>query len=236
MSDPYVYPGSDVLINKFNIRAESELAQKERKWTSIRIYQIESTSIKGKFDFEHLKAIHHHIFQDIYTWAGRPRSIDMGKDLILFCPAKEIASEAQSLFSMLKLDKHLKGIKTSRFIQEAAYYLAKINQIHPFREGNGRAQREFIREPALEDGIILDWSRTNRAEMLSASVAARGLNNRKMERVMSRVMSGPAKIKETAVDIVKQQMEPEQPFKAGFTAKSNGAEIERTARDKGRER
>lgn len=236
MNDPYVYEGTEVLINKFNIRAGAALTREENYWTQARLTQLEKEPLKGDFDFEHLKAVQRHIFQDIYTWAGRPRSIDMGKDLVLFCPAKAIESEAQGLFYMLENDKHCRGIKASRFIQEAAYYLAKINQIHPFREGNGRAQREFIREPALEDGMILDWSRTNRAEMLSASVAARGLNYRKMEMVMSRVLVEPEKKQETAVDIAKRQMKQEQHQKAGFTAKSNGAEIERTARDKGRER
>ena len=159
-----------------------------------------------------------------------------GKDLMLFCLAKEIESEAQSLFSMLKLDKHLKGIKVSRFIQEAAYYLAKINQIHPFREGNGRTQREFIRELAFENGITLDWSRTNQEEMLSVSLDAMRSNYRKMEIIMSRVMVEPEKKQETAADIAKQQMEQEQHIKAGFTTKGNETEMKRTEPDKGRGR
>jgi len=55
------------------------------------------------------------------------------------------------------------------FVRRAAFYFAEINAIHPFREGNGRAQREFIRELGEEAGFSIDWSRTTQARMLAAS-------------------------------------------------------------------
>src|SRR5205807_7169831 len=61
---------------------------------------------------------------------------------------------------------------SNRFCQRAAHYLGQINALHPFREGNGRAQREFIRELAVEAGYKIAWDLVTQDEMLTASVAS----------------------------------------------------------------
>ena len=75
----YCYPGTEVLINKLNIREASDLFQAEKELTYIRLQELQENPITGEFDFSHLKAIHRYIFQDIYEWAGRPRTVEIGK-------------------------------------------------------------------------------------------------------------------------------------------------------------
>jgi cell filamentation protein len=78
-------------------------------------------------------------------------------------------SKAQS---QLAGEQYLRGNDSKGFCQRAAYYLGEINALHPFREGNGRAQREFIRELAVESGYEIAWDLVTQDEMFAASVAS----------------------------------------------------------------
>ena len=80
----YCYPGSIVLKNKLNITDVRELSGAEKELTAIRLYELQENPIKGKFDFAHLRAIHKYIFQDLYQWAGKIRTVEIGKGN-LFC-------------------------------------------------------------------------------------------------------------------------------------------------------
>lgn len=79
----YCYPNSEVLINKLNITNQKELQQAEMKITAIRLQELQKNPIKGRYDFAHLKAIHHYIFQDLYEWAGKERTVEIGKGNLL---------------------------------------------------------------------------------------------------------------------------------------------------------
>ena len=80
----YCYPNTDVLINKLGIKNAKELYEAEKRITSIEIQELSRNPLKGNFDFDHLKSIHKHIFQDIYEWAGEIRTVEIGKGN-LFC-------------------------------------------------------------------------------------------------------------------------------------------------------
>lgn len=81
MSDNiYCYPGSEVLINKLNIRDKDELFEAEKQLTFVRLQELQRNPLEGSFDFDHLKAIHRYIFQDLYDWAGQERTVEIGKD------------------------------------------------------------------------------------------------------------------------------------------------------------
>ena len=77
----YCYPASEVLINKLNIKYEKDLFNAEKELTAIRLRELQEKPIKGKYDFAHLKAIHKYIFQDIYSWAGKVRTVEIGKGI-----------------------------------------------------------------------------------------------------------------------------------------------------------
>ncbi len=169
MSDTrYCYPNSDVLINKLDIRDLDKLHVFERKLTMLRLLELMDSPINGRFDFKHLQAVHKYIFQDLYDWAGEVRTVDIAKDN-MFCNVKFIDSQAEEIFSKIKGERYLAGLDEEKFIKRLAFFFSEINALHPFREGNGRSQREFIRALALKNGYIIHFDRVTGEEMISAS-------------------------------------------------------------------
>ncbi|SFJ51894.1 Fic/DOC family protein [Thermoflavimicrobium dichotomicum] len=166
----YCYPGTSVLINLANIKEPHQLALFEVKVTGVRIAELYERPIYGQFDLEHLKQIHRYIFQDVYPFAGKIREENITKGFFTFAQAPYIEPCAQHLFMELAREKYLTRYPVEEFAKRAAYYLAEINVLHPFPEGNGRAYREFIRCLALHAGYELDWSRVDRQKVLNASI------------------------------------------------------------------
>lgn len=169
--DKYVYPGSDILINKFDCHNKAELEKLEALSTGANLAWLQLHPIRGEFDFQHLKDIHYFIFQDVYDWAGQVRTIDIGKNN-LFCRTQFIDSYADSIFSCFFMDCYECREDKSNFITALTKQYADMNALHPFREGNGRAQREFARELCMECGYVLDLTETTHQEMLDASIAS----------------------------------------------------------------
>lgn len=165
----YCYPETDILINKLNIHDDSILQEAERELTSRRLVQLAEHPINGRFDYSHLKRIHRFIFQDVYAWAGQERTVDIAKTN-MFCNVKFIDTQAEEIFGRLKQEKLLKGLEREAFIERVSYFFGEINALHPFREGNGRTQREFIRELAIRAGYDIDYSTISEQEMILASI------------------------------------------------------------------
>lgn len=183
MTDPYCYPNSRVLKNKFGIRDLDGLHEAERRLTKYRAEELLNSPINGRFDFEHLRKIHRYLFQDIYDWAGEVRKVDIAKG-DLFCRCFAIEAEAKRIFGELKNEKYLEGLSVGEFAKRLAYYLAEINALHPFREGNGRTQREFIRQLAYQNNYFLSYAGITADEMIEASVASLRLDYGPMERLI----------------------------------------------------
>ncbi|MBQ8992060.1 Fic family protein [Candidatus Saccharibacteria bacterium] len=168
MQDPYCYPNSSVLKNKLGIIDEDELYNEERNFTNLREEELLRSQILGKFDLKHLQDIHHYLFQDIYDWAGKIRTVDIAKGN-LFCKVELIRPQAEIIFNGLKSEKYLRGLGTIQFTNRLAYYLGEINALHPFREGNGRSEREFIRELAFQNGYFLSFKDITQKELIETS-------------------------------------------------------------------
>ena len=165
----YCYPGSDVLKNKLGIRNQEKLREVERKLTAIRISDLIRRPIQGSFDLAHLCMIHFYIFQDLYTWAGELRKVDISKGN-MFCRVMYLPSQSEVIFSAIQRENWLRGLDRDSFAKRIAYYCSELNALHPFREGNGRTQREFIRELALYNGYAVDYFKAEPDEMFNASV------------------------------------------------------------------
>lgn len=165
----YCYPDSDVLINKLDIRDKNELFFAEMKLTSARVQKLELNPLKGDFDFLHLKAIHKYIFQDIYEWAGEPRTVEIGKGN-LFCTVRFIDDYARSVFGKYFTQCYSARENIDDFVRVLAENYGDLNALHPFREGNGRAQREFARLVCMECGYDFDLYKSTHKEMLAASI------------------------------------------------------------------
>lgn len=166
----YCYSDTNILKNKLNIHDENRLFKAEIRLVSIRLYQLQVQPVPGSFDFKHLCSIHKHIFQDLYSWAGHPRTVDIAKGNSLFCPAWNIQGYAGDIFPQFYKD--CMGAKDSleQFVRVFSARYADLNALHPFREGNGRSQREFCRELCLKCGYLFDLTHTCRDEMLQASI------------------------------------------------------------------
>lgn len=171
MQDPYCYPGTDILKNKLDIHSDELLFEAERRLSNIREEQLLRSQIRGKFDLKHLQKIHQHLFQDIYDWAGKIRTVDIAKGN-LFCKVELIESQAEIIFDGLESEKYLRGLNIKDFTARLAYYLGEINALHPFREGNGRAEREFVRELAFQNGYFLAFKDVKKEDLIEASKAS----------------------------------------------------------------
>lgn len=169
-NDHYVDPETGVLKNKLGIRDEAELEKAEADIISARLFAMDRQPLAGEPDFAFLKALHKFMFGDIYDWAGKLRTVDLAKGGSFFASHPYIESEAQKLFAALAAEKYLAGLDKATFSQRAAYYLSEINALHPFREGNGRVQREFINQIAKRNGFEIDWSPVTPEQMLEASI------------------------------------------------------------------
>ena len=171
--DPYVYPNG-VLINLLNIQDTATLGEAETDFASVRIIQLQEESIVGDFSLKHLQAIHRFMFQDIYPWAGDCRKVDIAKNETIFLAHQEIEPAFHDMWLRLKqrdflsdLNGDLKG-----FAAEAGVALGRINHIHPFREGNGRTQREYLDGLARRARFVLEWGGVSKLAMKDACVDA----------------------------------------------------------------
>lgn len=168
-SDPYLYPGTNVLRNLRGLTDPKLLERFEARRTHRRLAELIDTPVPGGFDVAHLKAIHRYIFRDVYEWAGQFRTVNVSKGGHLFGLATFLEPALQQILAKLATEKHLVDLDAEIFANRAAYFLGELNAAHPFREGNGRTQREFIRELGVKAGHYIDWRATTVEEMTEAS-------------------------------------------------------------------
>jgi cell filamentation protein len=174
--DPHVDSSSGVLRNLKGFVDQRKLDNFERREAAIAIYDLELDPVRGNFDQAHLQAIHKRIFAQVYPWAGELRRVNITRQgSYPFALVQFLQRNLDSFFSELASEGHLKSLGVRSFVDRAGFYLGELNTLHPFREGNGRTQREFIRELALEAGHTLDWSRVSRKQVYEASALSHNL-------------------------------------------------------------
>ena len=141
VEDPYCYPQTTVLKNRAGLRTQRALTRFEMAMAAQR---ADEPLPAGRLSVRHYCAIHRHLFQDVYAWAGQFRSMRISKAGSMFCYPEHIAREMRSLFGRLKHDKYLRQLNTDEFVRRAVHFLATLNAIHPFRDANGRTQLAFV--------------------------------------------------------------------------------------------
>lgn len=167
--DPYVYPGTRVLKNKLGINNASLLDLAERRFALVRARQgIPS----GNFDLRHLKAIHHHLFQDIYDWAGDIRAVEISKGGNQFQFRQFIETGMSDVHRRLVASDFLRGLSSAEFAKSAANIIGDVNYVHPFREGNGRTQMYYLKQLTEQAGHSIDLTRIDAKGWLEASKAS----------------------------------------------------------------
>lgn len=166
----YCYANSNVLINKLDIKDNKKLQIYEAKITAAKLLSLRQKGIIGNFDTLHLNLIHKYLFEDIYPFAGKFRNENISKGLFRFAEWEYIESELNILLNKLKNEYYLNNLDKKALSEKLAFYLSELNVLHPYREGNGRTIREFIRELALKNNYILNLSRVSPKDFLNASI------------------------------------------------------------------
>ncbi len=166
----YCYPGTNILINKLDLHDSNKLFKLEKQIVLAKSYILRQNTKIHTFDKKHFIEIHHFLFCDLYPFAGKFRTENISKGEFTFASWEFIESELDRLLLELKNENFLKDLDKEHLSVRLAYYLSELNVLHPFREGNGRTIREFIRELAYKNNFILDLRKTTPKEMFDACV------------------------------------------------------------------
>lgn len=168
VEDPLCYPGTQVLRNKGDYRDAEELEDFEEAMYEIR---AQEDLPLGQLDYAHYRAIHRHFFQDVYDWAGETRQIRTSKGNSQFCYPEYIEAQMNNLLGQLAQEGHLGDlVNPDDFAERAAHYIAEINAVHPFREGNGRCQLALLAILTDNAGFTMDQDKLNPEAWMKAMI------------------------------------------------------------------
>jgi cell filamentation protein len=199
MNDPYCYPGTSVLKNKLGLRDGAALDTAERMLAQERhrqlVAKINSGEKKITLTAKGYQDLHRQIFQDVYLWAGQIRTVDIAKTH-MFCRQQFVAAQLAKRFAALKNENFLKNMTAEQFAARAAEHVAELNAIHPFREGNGRTQRLFLKALAHEAGHRLDLTRIAEEPWNHASVDSFVKGSDSMANLILNALMAPTPVSE----------------------------------------
>jgi cell filamentation protein len=150
----YTNPTTGVLRNLQNINDFDVLLFVETGAVTKRLQELYESPIKIK-GIDSLFEIHRHLFQDIYVWAGKRRMVEISKDGKQFFPTSHFDNAFRYIDQLIAEFKKIPKGNKKLLAEKLAEILDTINYLHPFREGNGRSQRELLRLLALEKGLTL---------------------------------------------------------------------------------
>ena len=188
--DPYTDPVTGVLRNKIGLRTGEELQAAEREITHAALILLKESPVPPSYDLRHLCAIHRRTFGDIYDWAGQLRTVAIAKGS-WFCLPQYIESSAVEIFHSLHEESLLRGLPRDVFTERLTYYLGEVNAVHPFREGNGRAQRALFEQLASDAGFILDWQHLDADRNVAASAAIMHGDPAPMRKMLDELLREP---------------------------------------------
>ena len=172
------YPGTTVLVNKWNIRDEAVLHQAEAMVTLTKATELEECPLCGDFDFRHYREIHRYLFSELYEWAGEIRTVNLSKKGTRFCPAEQINERAEQIFGRLQAEKLFREKEHGAFVSEIVDFYCLTNELHPFREGNGRTQRAFLTQLIRNAGHDIHFADIDGDLLMIATIqAAQGVTD-----------------------------------------------------------
>jgi cell filamentation protein len=161
--DAYFWPNSNVLKNNAGLTHAASLRSFEYEATRQRAEQLRTHPLEGRFDTAHYRAIHRHLFQDVYDWAGDYRRVEFSKGSSAFAPLQTpthtLESWGEKILGDIAAENHLKGLKKAAFVERLTHHYGELNFWHPMREGNGRATKEFLFQLAKQAGFELEFQR-----------------------------------------------------------------------------
>ena len=151
----YTDPKTGILRNLQDIEDPEVLLFVESGAVTKRLQELYVNPIKIK-GIDSLFVIHKHLFQDIYAWAGKKRIVEISKEGKQFFPTTHFDNALRYIEQLITDFKKIPKDNKKKLAEKLAEILDNVNYLHPFREGNGRTQREFLRLLAAEKGLTLN--------------------------------------------------------------------------------
>jgi cell filamentation protein len=182
--DPYCLPGTTVLRNLLDITDDKTLVQAERDLSEVAAQSIDFSP--PPYTLSYLQDIHRLLFSDLYDWAGELRTVDISKDETHFCVTHRIEPEANKLFKRLADANWFQDLDRTALIHASAELFGDLNVVHPFREGNGRAQRILFEHIIVNAGFEISWWPVEPKEWVQANIDAVGCDYAGLVRVFER--------------------------------------------------
>ena len=196
--------GTTTLKNKLGITDREQLAIAEADFTAFRLAELRTAPIRGGFDSSHLQEIHHHVYQDLYDWAGELRRVDADNR-----PASEVARSLDAVFDRLGRENHLKGHGSEEWSHRASAYIYDLGAIQPFLAGNEVALREFAAELANKNNLGLQWDtvpgNSTNDVMRQIGQSEQSANIRRM--VMLAMDTDPCSLRPTRGSVVEREID-----------------------------
>lgn len=182
--DCYCYEGSSVLINLLGISDDKELQDAELGLTELAALDIDFAP--PPYNLDYLCNIHRKVFEDIYVWAGKIRSIDISKGDTRFCNCTRIVAEANKQFQTLANANYFEDDSREELVAHLAELYVELNMTHPFREGNGRAQRILFEHIVINCGYEFSLDNVEEDEWIQANIAGVHCNYEPMKIIFNR--------------------------------------------------
>ena len=151
----YTDPKTGILRNLADITDPDVLLFFESGAVAKRIQELYEKPIKIK-GADNLLSIHRHLFQDVYSWAGEKRKVEISKAGKQFFPTTHFDNAFRFIDTLISDYKNISKEDKLQIAEKLAEILDNVNYLHPFREGNGRTQRESLRLLASEKELTLN--------------------------------------------------------------------------------
>lgn len=158
-----------VPYNKFHLNNQQEVDLIEYAFTSRRMAEMLTEHILDKwqsYDLSHLQAIHQHLFQDMYDWAGKIRTVHLNKymangQISVFASPDKIQSGWTKLAQEIAEFRTQTELSFDDKVKKLTEIFIKANHLHPFAEGNGRSLQVFMQQLARTQNVCLDYRDTH---------------------------------------------------------------------------
>ncbi|MCO5316461.1 MAG: Fic family protein [Solirubrobacterales bacterium] len=190
--DPYIDEETGELRNLLGTKTATEFRLLEPQLVFANELELDAADIPRSNDLIEVRAIHQHLFRNVYDWAGEIRVVDIKKNdekSEFFLPSTRITEASDFVFSRLANENFLKGLPPDLWVKRLAYFYDQLNYIHPFREGNGRTQRVFWSRVAADADHAIDWADATGDENDRASrIAAEQLDLTALEAMFTRIV------------------------------------------------
>ena len=188
--DRYLFPGTAVLKNKLGIRDADQLQAIEFQETALRAPDaLEYARRRGTLDEPSWRGIHRILFRNVYSGAGKLRTVELSKGGTAFAPVRAPSGYAdRHILPAFRVTATDAGSDDRKFAAALAECWGELNFLHPFREGNGRATQFFVMALAQWHGRTIDWRKVDRAAEIAAAQAAANKNYQPYADLLAEVM------------------------------------------------